>query len=213
MSSPESNNQDKEDELNNIFFKLQGYHNILAYEHDEKEIDDLLQYVDDDEYIIVNLNISELLKERFLHTYKIEKLPVLISYNTKIYGEENIDEIIKERKKNEENFLDSEIDKFVSQKKVVIFIKGTPDKPECKFTKELIDHFDDLQLKNGKDYSYFNIKTNEKWRNRMKIKNQWQTYPQIYIDQLFIGGLDTFKKMKEKKIVQKMIFPGEKDIL
>lgn len=201
----------KEDELNNIFFKLQNYTNIIAYEHTEKEIDNLLQFIDDDEYIIVNLSISQLLKEKFLETYKLKKLPVLISYSSKIYDDEGLEGYLTERKQNENIFIDHSVDKMVAQKKVVIFIKGSPDKPECKFTKELIENFDDLQLKNGKDYTYYNIKLNNKLRNRLKKRNNWPTYPQIYIDKLFVGGLDTFKKMKEKKIVQKMLFPGEKD--
>ncbi|ELQ75112.1 Glutaredoxin-related protein, partial [Trachipleistophora hominis] len=208
LSAEEKKN---EDELNNIFFKLQNYTNIIAHENDEQEIDALLKYIDDDEYIIVNLSISPVLKERFMKTYSVEKLPILISYSTNIYNDENVDAYLKERKVNEDSFIDHKIDKMVGEKKVMVFIKGSPDKPECKFTKELISHFDELQLKNGKDYSYFNIKLDNKTRNRLKKRNNWPTFPQIYIDKLFVGGLDTFKKMKEKKIVQKMLFPGDQE--
>lgn len=202
---------DKEAELNDIFYKLEGYQNILAFEKDEREIDGLLKYVNDDEYIIVNLSISEVLKDRFIQKYELEQLPVLLSYDTKIYDMGNPKDILDKRNENEKQFYYREIDNFITRKKIVIFIKGTPDKPECRFTKELIENFDDLKLKNGKDYTYFNIKLNDKWRQRLKEKNNWATFPQVYIDRLFVGGLDTFKKMKEKNIVQKMIFPGEKD--
>ncbi|ELA48269.1 hypothetical protein VCUG_00310 [Vavraia culicis subsp. floridensis] len=208
LSAEEKRN---EDELNNIFFKLQNYTNIIAYEKDEKEIDLLLKYIDDDEYIIVNLSISPILRDRFVKTYAVKKLPILISYSTNIYNDEKLSACLEERKVNEDSFIDHKIDRMVGEKKVMIFIKGSPDKPECKFTKELISQFDELQLKNGKDYSYFNIKMDNKVRNRLKKRNNWPTFPQIYIDRLFVGGLDTFKKMKEKKIVQKMLFPGDKE--
>lgn len=201
---------EQEEELNNIFYKLQNYNNILAYSKNEKEINNLLKYVDDEEYIVVNLSISNLLKERFINYYNLKKLPVLISYKTNFYeNDENIEETLKLRNENQNIFLDLEIDNFIKKKKIIIFIKGTPDKPECKFTKELIENFDELNLKNGKDYISFNIKNNLKWRERLKIKNDWNTFPQIFIDQLFLGGLDTFKKMKAENIVQKMLFPGE----
>ncbi|KRH93436.1 Glutaredoxin-related protein [Pseudoloma neurophilia] len=212
MNKEDIFNTEKEEEINSIFYKLENYNNILAFDKDERDIDRLLKYVNDDEYIIVNLTVSELLKKRFFEKYELQELPVLLSYGTKIYERENMTQILEIRQENERIFYNREIDNFVTKKKIVIFIKGTPDKPECKFTKELIENFDELKLKNGKDYTYFNIKMNDKWRQMLKVKNNWPTFPQIYIDQLFVGGLDVFKKMKEKNIVQKMIFPGETDL-
>lgn len=211
LTEPNIGEKKREEELNNIFFKLQSYANIIAYENSEKEIDSLLKFVEDDEYIIVNLGLSQVLRDRFVETYSVSKLPVLISYSTNIYDDEKVCEYLEERKVNQDSYIDHRIDKIVDEKKVVIFIKGSPDRPECKFTRDLITNFDELQLKNGKDYTYFNIKLDGKIRNRLKKRNNWPTFPQIYIDRLFIGGLDIFKKMREKKIIQKMLFSGEKD--
>lgn len=91
------------------------------------------------------------------------------------------------------------------ENKNFIFIKGTPDRPECGFTRQLIDLLKGLDLVNGRDYQYFNIFSDEDVRQTLKQINDWPTFPMIYLKKEFIGGLDVIKEMIEDKSIKKYI--------
>lgn len=86
---------------------------------------------------------------------------------------------------------------LIHRSKVMIFIKGTPARPQCGFTRQLIKLFRSTQIEN---YDYFDILSDESVRNALKLYSDWPTFPQIYIHGVLIGGLD---------IVSELIHSGE----
>ena len=88
--------------------------------------------------------------------------------------------------------LEERLRKLTSQAPVVIFIKGTPDMPRCGFTKSLLSILAEEQV----EYASFDILTDEEIRQGLKTFSDWPTYPQVYANGNFIGGLDIIKEMR-----------------
>jgi Grx4 family monothiol glutaredoxin len=96
-----------------------------------------------------------------------------------------------EKEKDMKKYLES----LINQAPLMLFIKGTPETPRCGFTKELLNLLDKADIK---DYKTFDILENETVRQKLKEYSSWQTYPQIYVNGQFIGGLDILKQMNEE---------------
>lgn len=96
-----------------------------------------------------------------------------------------------EQEKDSRKYLES----LINRAPLMLFIKGSPDAPKCGFTKELITL---LSQANITDYKTFDILQDENVRQKLKDYSSWQTYPQIYVNGQFIGGLDIVKQMNEE---------------
>lgn len=75
---------------------------------------------------------------------------------------------------------------YVSSDKVVLFMKGTPERPECGFSKRVVD----VLKRMGVSFSSFNVYDDESIRQGIKEFANWPTIPQLYIRGKFIGGCD-----------------------
>jgi Grx4 family monothiol glutaredoxin len=103
---------------------------------------------------------------------------------------------LKQQKSNEqEKEMRKYLESLINQSPLMLFIKGTPEIPRCGFTKELINL---LSQANITDYKTFDILQDENVRQKLKEYSSWQTYPQIYVNGQFIGGLDILKQMYEE---------------
>ncbi|CAF1541135.1 unnamed protein product [Didymodactylos carnosus] len=98
--------------------------------------------------------------------------------------------------KTEELITDSnkQLERLINQAPVMLFIKGTKEQPQCGFTKEL---FEILSRSNITNFKTFNILENEDVRQNLKTYSKWPTYPQVYVNGEFIGGLDIIKQLNE----------------
>ncbi|TBU20276.1 putative glutaredoxin [Hamiltosporidium tvaerminnensis] len=190
--------------IDNTFKQLQKYDNILAYDSEDVHMEKLSTLVNG-EYILVDLRVSEMLKNKFLSFYDVRELPCYISYGVRIYDDDDFEENVKKSLENEGKFLENKIKNIIETDKITIFIKGTPLRPECGFTRQLIEIFDEFNFICGKDYVYFNIFSDNRVRERLKVVNKWPTFPQIYVKEEFIGGLDVLKKMKKTGEFQRKI--------
>jgi Grx4 family monothiol glutaredoxin len=101
---------------------------------------------------------------------------------------------VQQKKKDMNKYLES----LIHQAPLMLFIVGTPDAPKCGFTKELISL---LHKANIKDYKTFDVLQDEDVLQKLKEYSSWQTYPQIYVNGQFIGGLDVLKQMNEEGIL------------
>ena len=87
-----------------------------------------------------------------------------------------------------------ELETLVKSAPLMIFIKGTPEQPQCGFTRQLLAILDGMNLK----YSYFNIFSDQLVREKLKLYSNWKTYPQVYVNGEFVGGLDVVKELMEE---------------
>ncbi|KAI5186091.1 monothiol glutaredoxin [Nematocida homosporus] len=126
---------------------------------------------------------------------EISSLPVVLVYG-EIFGLEDIDKIEAKIKAKGEEELEA-AKELVRKEKRVVFIKGTPDQPQCRFTRQLLQILAEVGLQPS-DYVSVNILASQRVREGMKEYANWPTYPQIYIDHEFVGGLDVLKGEQDK---------------
>ena len=102
-----------------------------------------------------------------------------------------MDQQIKEKIVNEINNND-----------VCLFMKGTPDAPQCGFSMAVSNILKILEVK----FKAINVLENQNIREGIKIYSDWPTIPQLYVKKEFVGGCDIIKEMYEngelKKILQ-----------
>jgi monothiol glutaredoxin len=85
------------------------------------------------------------------------------------------------------------IAKTVETNDVVLFMKGTPDAPQCGFsavTVQILDHL-------GADFIGVNVLQSDDLRQGVKSFSDWPTIPQLYVKGEFVGGCDIVKQMYE----------------
>lgn len=82
--------------------------------------------------------------------------------------------------------LKSSLDKVVTSDKVILFMKGTKDFPQCGFSNTVVQILKTLNV----PFETINILENEMLRQGLKEYSSWPTFPQLYIDGEFFGGCD-----------------------
>ncbi|THF52181.1 Grx4 family monothiol glutaredoxin [Allorhizobium terrae] len=83
------------------------------------------------------------------------------------------------------------IDNEVKSNDVVLFMKGTPQFPQCGFSGQVVQMLDYL----GVDYKGINVLSDQEIREGIKTYSNWPTIPQLYIKGEFIGGCDIVREM------------------
>jgi monothiol glutaredoxin len=83
------------------------------------------------------------------------------------------------------------IEGLVKEHKVVLFMKGTPQFPQCGFSATVIQILDGL----GAKYSTVNVLSDPAIRDGVKAYANWPTIPQLYVEGEFLGGCDIVKQM------------------
>ena len=102
--------------------------------------------------------------------------------------------------------IDKKIETMIESDDVVLFMKGTPDFPQCGFSANVVGILNYL----GINYQSYNVLDDIELREGIKVYSEWPTIPQIYIKKEFIGGFDILKEIFEngeiKDLLKKKIF-------
>ena len=85
------------------------------------------------------------------------------------------------------------IKKLIESNEVCLFMKGTPESPECGFSMAVSNLLKHLKVK----YNGINVLDDESLRQDIKTFSDWPTIPQLYVKGEFIGGCDIVKEMFE----------------
>ncbi|KAI4245079.1 MAG: hypothetical protein L6R40_002678 [Gallowayella cf. fulva] len=88
------------------------------------------------------------------------------------------------------------IDKAVGSKPVVLFMKGTPETPQCGFSRASIQILG-LQGVDPDKFAAFNVLEDEELRQGLKEYSDWPTIPQLYLQKEFVGGCDILMSMHQ----------------
>jgi len=83
------------------------------------------------------------------------------------------------------------IDNEVKTNDVVLFMKGTPQFPQCGFSGQVVQILDYL----GVPYKGVNVLESDELRQGIKAYAQWPTIPQLYVKGEFVGGCDIVREM------------------
>ena len=87
------------------------------------------------------------------------------------------------------NLIQNEID----NNEVCLFMKGTPDAPQCGFSMAVSNMLKVLEV----NFKGINVLENQELREGIKVFSDWPTIPQLYIKKEFVGGCDIVKEMYE----------------
>jgi len=101
------------------------------------------------------------------------------------------------------------INNDIENNDVCLFMKGTPDAPQCGFSMAVSNILKILKV----NFKGINVLENQELRQGIKEYSDWPTIPQLYIKKEFVGGCDIVKEMYEngelKKILQDKNIPLE----
>jgi monothiol glutaredoxin len=103
----------------------------------------------------------------------------------------------KESKMSIQQFIDNE----VKSNDVVLFMKGTPQFPQCGFSGQVVQILDHL----GVTYKGINVLESDEIREGIKAYAQWPTIPQLYVKGEFVGGCDIIREMFQAGELQQVL--------
>ncbi|XP_076257385.1 glutaredoxin 5 [Rhynchophorus ferrugineus] len=86
-----------------------------------------------------------------------------------------------------------EIKKLVTNNKVVIFMKGVPEQPQCGFSNAVVQ----ILRMHGVKYDAHNVLQDDSLRQGIKDYSNWPTIPQVFINGEFVGGCDIMLQLHQ----------------
>ena len=92
------------------------------------------------------------------------------------------------------------IENNINTNEVCLFMKGTPDAPECGFSMAVANMLKILEV----NFKGVNVLENQSLREGIKVFSDWPTIPQLYVKKEFIGGCDIVKEMYESGELKKI---------
>ncbi len=96
---------------------------------------------------------------------------------------------------------DERIKKMVTDNQVFLFMKGTPDFPQCGFSMRAAAIVKALEV----PYDSFDVLSDPDIRQGIKSFSDWKTIPQLYIKGEFVGGSDIMMEMWESGELEKLV--------
>ncbi|MBI2151785.1 Grx4 family monothiol glutaredoxin [Candidatus Woesearchaeota archaeon] len=97
--------------------------------------------------------------------------------------------------------LKQRIEELINSSPVFLFMKGTPQMPQCGFSAQVIEILNEQNIK----FKSFNVFEDEAIRQGIKEYASWPTIPQIYIKGKFIGGCDILTDLAQSGELKKII--------
>ena len=93
------------------------------------------------------------------------------------------------------------IQNHINENEVCLFMKGTPDAPQCGFSMAVSNMLKILDV----NFKGINVLEDQSLREGIKTFSDWPTIPQLYIKKEFVGGCDIVKEMYESGELKKIL--------
>ena len=97
--------------------------------------------------------------------------------------------------------LKKKIENIIENNDVCLFMKGTPDAPQCGFSMAVSNLLKILEV----NFKGINVLENQEVRQGIKEFSDWPTIPQLYVKKEFVGGCDIVKEMYENGELKKLL--------
>ena len=97
--------------------------------------------------------------------------------------------------------IKSLIQNHIDGNEVCLFMKGTPDAPQCGFSMAVSNMLKILEV----NFKSVNVLEDQSIRDGIKIFSDWPTIPQLYVKKEFVGGCDIVKEMYESGELAKLL--------
>ena len=89
--------------------------------------------------------------------------------------------------------INQKIESLIGSASIVLFMKGSPDFPQCGFSAQTVAILKSL----GKEFDSYNILEDQELREGLKVFSSWPTFPQLYVNKELIGGCDIVTELFE----------------
>ena len=93
------------------------------------------------------------------------------------------------------------IEDIIKSNEVCLFMKGTPEAPQCGFSLAVSNVLKHLKV----NFKGIDVLEDKDIRDGIKQFSDWPTIPQLYVKEQFVGGCDIVKEMFEKGELQKVL--------
>ena len=90
--------------------------------------------------------------------------------------------------------IEEKLHSLINMAAVTLFMKGDRDVPKCGFSRKMVALLNEHRVK----FTTFDILEDEEVRQGLKTYSNWPTYPQLYADGKFIGGLDIITELAQE---------------
>jgi len=102
--------------------------------------------------------------------------------------------------------VSQQIEQVVKNNDVVLFMKGTPDFPQCGFSQRVSAILNSYEI----PFSAVNVLLNNDVREGIKAYSDWPTIPQLYVNAEFVGGCDIVSEMHDGGELEELLAPYKK---
>jgi monothiol glutaredoxin len=99
------------------------------------------------------------------------------------------------------------IDKVVKENRIIIFMKGTPQLPQCGYSSRTAQALTAC----GEEFAHVNVLADPEIFENLPRYANWPTFPQVYIDGELIGGCDITLDLYQKGQLQEMVKTAASD--
>ena len=96
--------------------------------------------------------------------------------------------------------IKEKIKNLITDNQVCLFMKGTPDAPQCGFSMAVSNMLKILEV----NFKGINVLEDQSLREGIKVFSDWPTIPQLYVKNEFVGGCDIVKEMYENGELKKV---------
>ncbi len=93
------------------------------------------------------------------------------------------------------------INNQISENKILIYMKGSPDKPQCGFSQRASQ----ILMACGKEFSFVDILNNPEIREELPSVSEWPTFPQLFVNGELVGGSDIMMEMYQSGELKELI--------
>jgi len=93
----------------------------------------------------------------------------------------------------------------VESNPVLLYMKGTPDFPQCGFSGRAVQILEHC----GVEFAYVNVFEDPEIRENLKVYSQWPTFPQLFVKGELVGGSDIMMELFQSGELQKMLEPAQ----
>ena len=99
------------------------------------------------------------------------------------------------------NPVHEKIEKIVKGDKIVLFMKGNPQAPQCGFSAKVVE----ILTTSGAEFNTVDVLADPEIRQGIKEYANWPTIPQLYVDGEFVGGCDIIIEMSQRGELQQIL--------
>ncbi len=95
----------------------------------------------------------------------------------------------------------TQIQQAITEHRVMLFMKGTPESPQCGFSAKVTE----ILQGQGITFGSKDVLADENLRQGIKEFSNWPTIPQLYINGKFVGGCDIITELADSGELQKLL--------